>query len=118
MKIICEFWCSPMRQEVYSEKYISMGTIDWVDIDEIKENYIYGDLWYDAFGENYHDTRGLWKVVIQLDTDFKHFYDWEGIPDCYVEYNPEVLFKSRCESFGEVRCIWEALREENNSRSK
>lgn len=46
MEIICEFWCSPLRQEIYSEKYISLDIIDWIDIDEIKQGYIYGDFWW------------------------------------------------------------------------
>lgn len=118
MKIICEFWCSPLRQEIYSEKYVSLDIIDWVDIDEIKENYTSGDIWYDVFGEDYYDVKGLWKVVVELDTHFETFYDWEGIPDCEVHYNPKVVYKSQCGNWNELRCIWESLTEQNNSRNK
>ena len=73
MSVICEFWCSPLRQEIYSEKYISLDIIDWVDIDEVKQDYIYGDFWWDVFGEDYYDTKGLWKVVVKIDTHFESF---------------------------------------------
>ena len=118
MKIIYEIWCSPLRKEIYSQKFVSLGIVDWIDNDEIKGDYLDGDFWYDVFGEDWYETKGLWKVVIEIDTYFRSFYDWEGIPDCEVEYNPKVLFKSKCESFNELRYIWESLLEENNSRSK
>lgn len=50
MEIICEFWCSPLRKEIYSETYIALDTEDLCLPIEIKNSYIdcYGHFWEDV----------------------------------------------------------------------
>lgn len=108
MKAICEFWCSPLRNEVYSEKYIIPGTYEYDVVSEIKENYVgsFGDFWYDVFGEDNASVGGLWKVVCTVGVSYRHFYDWEGCPDCKVEFKVEVTFKEKCQSLTELKWKW------------
>lgn len=108
MKVICEFWCSPLRQEVYSEKYIVLDTFEHDMVSEVKENYVggFGDFWYDVFGEDHSNVRGLWKVVCTVEVNRRHFYDWEGCPDCETNFKIEVMFKEKCQSLTEVKWQW------------
>lgn len=122
MKTICEFWCSPLRQEVYSEKYIVPSTFEYDVVSEIKENYIgsFGDFWYDVFGEDYDSVGGLWKVVCTVEVNHRHFYDWEGYPDCKTNFKVEVVFKEKCQSLAELKWQWLELTgrsEEYNNRA-
>lgn len=112
--IICEVWCSPKRQEIYSKNFIGLATTDFIEIDELKLEYIteYGDFWYDVFGEEYSDIGGLWKVVIECSVRFEnYYYDWEGVPGTRVIIESDILFKDRCASFDELRFQWEGLKE-------
>lgn len=108
MKAICEFWCSPLRQETYSEKFIVPSTFEHDVVSEIRENYAdsFGDFWYDVFGENYNTVGGLWKVVCIVEVNYNHFYDWEGCPDCETIFEVEVMFKDKCQSLTELKWQW------------
>ena len=108
MTIYCEFWCSPLRQEIYSQKFISAETFDTPVIDEIKENYVdtFGDFWSDVFGDAYSETGGLFKVLCKISVNWKLSYDWEGCPDYDVQFEIEVLGSNKCGSFAELKCTW------------
>jgi len=121
MTIYCEFWCSPLRQEIYSQKFISAGTFDTPLIDEIKENYVYafGDFWPDVFGDEYAETGGLFKVLCGIEVTYQSSYDWEGCPDYDVQFEVDVMGKNKCTSLAELKSIWLELTgrsEEYNER--
>jgi hypothetical protein len=91
-------------------------------IDEIKENYVgtFGDFWLDVFGEAYAETGGLFKVLCKIDINWQFSYDWEGCPDCDVQFEIEVLGNNKCESFAELKYTWLELTgrsEEYNNRA-
>ena len=107
MIFICEFWCSPSRKEVYSEKYICTNEIDAsYGEDEIREFYLADDFWYDVFGDNYYEIGGLYKVVVSLPISWITSQDWEGVPDTSVEFDVGVLFKDKCSCYSELKWIW------------
>lgn len=122
MNIYCEFWCSPLRQEIYSQKFISAETFDTPVIDEIKESYVgtFGDFWSDVFGDTYAETGGLFKVLCKINVNWKFGYDWEGCPDYDVQFEIEVLGSNKCGSFTELKYTWLELTgrsEEYNNRA-
>lgn len=109
MKVLCEFWCSPFRREIYSENFILLeGTDESYVLDEIKEFYTgaFGDFWFDVFGENTDEIKGLFRVVIEVDVNWEHNYDWEGIPDTETKFNLRLIFKGQCACFSEVKWKW------------
>ena len=111
MEVICEFWCSPLRKEIYSDVYIALDTEDLYLSDEIKNSYIdcYGDFWQDVFGDESESVGGLWKVVCQIDITWENTYDYEGIPDTAPQFEAEVLFKSKCPSLTNLKWQWLGL---------
>ena len=108
MEVICEFWCSPLRKEIYSETYIALDTEDLYLSDEIKNSYIdcYGDFWQDVFGEESDSVGGLWKVVCQIGISWENSYDYEGIPDTEAVFNTDTIFKSKCTSLTDLKWRW------------
>ena len=107
MEVICEFWCSPLRKEIYSDSYIALDTEDLYLSDEIKNSYIdcYGDFWEDVFGEGYEGLGGLYKVVCNIEVEWKHYNFYEGI-ETEVLFSTEVLFKSKCSCLSELKWKW------------
>lgn len=112
MKVICEFWCSPLRSEIYTEKFIVPDTFDVGIITEIKEDYIglFGNFWWDVFGEEHQTVGGLWKVVCSVEVKWRNFHDWEGCPDCEVDFDVDVIFKSKCSHLSELKYVWMEIR--------
>lgn len=108
MEVICEFWCSPLRKEIYSETFIALDTEDLYLSDEIKNSYIdcYGNFWEDVFGEDYATVSGLHKVVCKVGISWELSYDYEGFPDTESVFDTEVIFKSKCGSFTELKWKW------------
>lgn len=108
MEVICEFWCSPLRKEIYSDSYIALDTEDLYLSDEIKNSYIdcYGDFWEDVFEENSDSVGGLWKIVCKVGVSWELCYDYEGIPETEAIFNTEVIFKSKCTSFTDLKWRW------------
>lgn len=108
MEVICEFWCSPLRKEIYSETYIALDTEDLCLSDEIKNSYIdcYGDFWQDVFGGESDTVGGLYKVVCKVSINWQNSYDYEGVPDTETVFSTDVLFKSKCSSFVELKWTW------------
>ena len=107
MRVLCEFWCSPLRKEVYSDTYISLCTEHHYVLDEINENYVndYGDFWEDVFGEGYEGLGGLYKVVCNIEVEWKQYNFYEGI-ETEVLFSTEVLFKSKCSCLSELKWKW------------
>jgi len=114
MEVICEVWCSPLRQEIYSKKLILLdSTEDYWVFDELTDYLSYsGDFWYDVFGEDFIETGGLFKVVCKIEISFVQSYDWEGYPDSYTEVVHEIMFKGKCSCLGELKHQWLTLQGE------
>lgn len=107
IEAIVEVWCSPLRQEDYSVKIIPLcaGSLFNVE-DEIKEYISWtGNFFHDAFGDDYAEVKGLWKVVFKISVEYSTYYTYSG-PDDDVEINYEELFKGQCQEWSEMKYIW------------
>jgi len=116
IEAIVEVWCSPLRQEDYSVKIISLCAGDLHNVEDDIKDYISwtGDFFHHAFGDKYYEIKGLWKVVFALGVGYTDTYDWEGTPDGDVEFSYSELFKGQCESWTEMKYTWLEL----NGRSE
>ena len=108
IEAIVEVWCSPLRQEDYSIKIIPLCAGDLYNVeDDIREYLAWtGDFFLDAFGEDYENVKGLWKVVFKIGIDYQIKYDWEGIPDDEIYFHYEELFKGKCQEWAEMKYTW------------
>lgn len=106
IEAIVEVWCSPMRSEQYSIKIIPLcaGSAEHMEI-EIKE-YIGWDFYLNAFGVDYAEVQGLWKVVAKISIDWVEANSWEGYPDYGVDVGYEEIFKSKCYDWTEMKYTW------------
>ncbi|MNN58650.1 hypothetical protein D3C81_1737070 [compost metagenome] len=109
IEAIVEVWCSPLRKEDYSVKIIPLCAGDLFNVeDEIKEYISWtGDFFQDAFGEDYIQVNGLWKVVFKIYITYHELYDhYSGANEVDVEFGYEELFKGQCESWTEMKYTW------------
>lgn len=113
MKIpfIVEVWCSPSRQEFYHINIVPVFAGEPLGTDDdLKQYFLYfGDFFYDAFGEDYLDAKGLWKVVCNVNLHYETHYTYDGPDDC-VEFEYEEIFRGQCSSWEEVRFVWSGLK--------
>ena len=111
IEAIVEVWCSPLRQEDYSIKIIPLFAGEMFNVeDEIKEYISWpGNFFYDAFGEEYEQIKGLWKVVFKVAIEYETYYTHDG-PDTDVQIIYEELFKGKCCDWTEMKYTWLELK--------
>lgn len=119
IELICEVWCSPSRQEIYSKKMITTNTTEDHYIDDELSEYLSwtGDFWYDAFGDDYLEIGGLYKVVSKFSVEFINEYDYEGFPETRTNVFNDIIFKSKCSCFGELKYHWLSFKSEEKQKS-
>ena len=107
IEAIIEVWCSPSRQEIYSTKMIPLCAGEIFNVKDDIDDYIswHSDFFYDAFGEDYENQKGLWKVVFKLNISYSNYYTYDG-PDYDVNLNYEEFFKGKCTSWVEMKYVW------------
>lgn len=108
IEAIVEVWCSPLRQEDYSIKIIPLCAGDLFNVEgDIKDDYISwtGDFFTDAFGKDYEDVKGLWKVVFKIGVRYTQYFTWDG-PDGGTDFTYTELFKGQCDSWTEMKYTW------------
>ena len=110
---IVEVWCSPLRQEIYHQTIIPVFAGEPLGVeDDLKQEYLsgWGNFFFDAFGEDHFDIKGLWKVVFSVDVSYENYYDFDG-PDCDVQFEYKEIFKGQCSSWNEVCFVWSGIKE-------
>lgn len=109
---IVEVWCSPFRQEIYHQTIIPVFAGEPLGVEDDLQEYLSGwsNFFFDAFGEDHFDTKGLWKVVFNVNVTYVDYYTHDG-PDCDVGFEYKEIFKSQCQSWSEVKYIWLGLKE-------
>ncbi len=105
IEAIIEVWCSPLRSEDYSLKIIPLCAGDAVHMEnEIKE-FVGWDLYLNAFGVDYAEVKGLWKIVAKVSIAWLEVNTWDGI-DYDVDIGYEEIFKGQCHDWTEVKYAW------------
>lgn len=107
IEAIVEVWCSPLRQEDYSIKIIPLFAGGMFNVDDDIKSYIdwTGDFFSDAFGDDFQEVRGLWKVVFKVGVEYLH-YDTPWGPEGDTEFYYEELFKGQCQEWTEMKYTW------------
>jgi hypothetical protein len=117
IEAIVEVWCSSSRREDYSVNIIPLFAGEMFQVEDDIKSYIdwTGDFYSDAFGDDFQEVKGLWKVVFALGVSYTDRYDHEGIPDGDIQYSYSELFKGQCSSWQEVKYVWLSLKEKQNN---
>lgn len=107
MKVIASYWVCLSSREVVHEAYLHVGTDVETSLYIDDDVSLFKDEVFDLFD---NETKGFYHIIVMF--DIIYYKSWSECGDEYdLDFHvDQILFKSKCKNFSELRKTWSILK--------